>query len=347
MDYRRLGRSDIKVSAICLGSMTWGEQNSEAEGFEQMDRAFDLGVNFIDTAEMYAVPAREETYGRSEEVIGNWMAARGNRDKVVLATKVVGPGSHFQYIRDGKTRHNREHIEAAVEDSLRRLKTDYIDLYQLHWPERNIRAFGVLGYDHQDDHPETVPMEETLAVLDDLVTAGKIRTVGLSNETAWGTMRFLNLAEQGLGPRMVSIQNPYSLLNRSFETRLAEVAIREDCGLLAYAPQGAGSLGGKYLNGAKPAGARFTLFPDNRRYQGPHADRAVAAYVAHAREHGLDPLQMALAYVLAQPFMTSAIIGATTMDQLNNSLATHDMNLAPEVLEGIEKIHKENPYPCP
>ena len=347
MDYRRLGRSDIEVSAICLGSMTWGEQNSEAEGFAQMDTAFDQGVNFIDTAEMYAVPSREATYGRSEEVIGNWMAARGKRDKVILASKVIGPGTNFPYIRGGKSRLNRANIEAAVESSLKRLKTDYIDLYQLHWPERNLKAFGTLAYDHDEDHPDTTPMEETLAVLGDLIAAGKIRTVGLSNETAWGTMRFLHLAEQGRGPRMASIQNPYSFLNRSFETRLAEVALREDCGLLAYAPLGAGALSGKYLNGARPSGARFTLFPDNRRYQGPHADQAVAAYIALAQEHGLDPIQMALAYVLSRPFMTSAIIGATKMSQLETSLAAQDMVLASDVLDGIEKIHKANTYPCP
>ena len=327
--------------------MTWGEQNTEAEGFAQMDAAFAQGVNFIDTAEMYAVPPRAETYGRSEEIIGNWMAARGNRDKVIVATKAVGPSANFPYIRGGDARFDRDNLEAAVEGSLRRLRTDYIDLYQLHWPERNLRAFGVLGYDHKPEDPDATAMEHTLEVLESLVRAGKIRTVGLSNETPWGAMRFLTLADQGLGPRMVSIQNPYSLLNRSFEVRLAEVAQREDCGLLAYAPLAAGALSGKYLNGAKPAGARFTLFPDNRRYQGPRAERAIATYQGLAGKHELDPAQMALAYVLSRSFLTSAIIGATKMDQLESNLAAQDMMLAPEVMEDIEEAHKDNTYPCP
>lgn len=347
MDYRRLGRSDIRVSAVCLGSMNWGEQNSESEGFEQMDYAFDQGVNFIDTAEMYAVPPREETFGRSEEIVGNWTAARGNRDKVILATKVTGPSKRFPYIRDGKPQLNRWHIEQAVEDSLRRLKTDYIDLYQLHWPERNIEVFGRLGYEHREDAPDTTTKEETLAVLADLVKAGKLRTVGLSNETPWGTMRFLHLAEKGLGPRMMAIQNPYSLLNRSFETGLAEVALREDCGLLAYAPIAAGTLTGKYLNGQKPGGARLTLWPSNRRYQGPRAESAIAAYVELAQRHGLDPAQMALAFVLSRPFLTAAIIGATSVAQLKNNMAATQLELAEEVLQGLEDIHRIYTYPCP
>ena len=345
MDYRPLGRTGIEVSAICLGTMTWGQQNSEAEGHAQMDAALERGVNFFDTAEMYAVPARAETYGRTEEIIGSWFASRGTRDKVILATKVVGPGS-FDYIRSGQTRLDRANIEAAVESSLRRLQTDYIDLYQLHWPDRPIRAFGDLGYTPGDER-DTVPIEETLAVLDDLVKAGKVRAVGLSNETPWGVMRFLGLAEAGQGPRMASIQNPYSFLNRSFEARLAEVAIREDCGLLAYAPLAAGTLTGKYLNGQKPAGARITLFPQNKRYQGPRADAAIAAYCELAKEHGLHPAQMALAYVLSRPFMTAAIIGATTMEQLATNLDAADVTLSNQTLEGIEEIHKSHTYPCP
>ena len=345
MEQRPLGRTGIEVSAICLGTMTWGQQNSEAEGHAQMDAALEQGVNFFDTADMYAVPARAETYGRTEEIIGSWFASRGTRDKVVLATKVVGPGE-FAYIRSGKTRLDRANIEAAVEASLRRRQTDYIDLYQLHWPDRPIRAFGALGYTPGDER-DTVPIEETLKVLDDLVTAGKVRAVGLSNETPWGVMRFLGLAESGRGPRMASIQNPYSFLNRSFEARLAEIAMREDCGLLAYAPLGAGTLTGKYLNGAQPEGARLTLFPQNRRYQGPQAEAAIAAYVGLASEHELDPAQMALAYVLSRPFMTAAIIGATTMDQLATNLAAAELKLDQEVLDGIEEIHKTYTYPCP
>ena len=345
MEYRRLGRSDIEVSAICLGSMTWGEQNSEAEGFAQMDLALERGVNFIDTAEMYAAPPRRETFGRSEEVIGNWLAARGGRDKVVLATKVTGPSEAFDYMRGEPTRLNRRHIAEAIEGSLRRLRTDYVDLYQLHWPDRPIKAFGQLGHEHQEG--EETPPEETLEALAELVRAGKVRSVGLSNETPWGVMKFLALAEAGRGPRMVSVQNPYSLLNRSFEVRLAEVALREDCGLLAYAPVAAGALTGKYLDGQRPAGARMTLFPNNRRYFGEQGQAATAAYVALAREHGLDPARMALAYVLTRPFLTAAIIGATNLTQLENSIAAKDLVLSQEVLNAIESIHKIYTYPCP
>jgi len=345
MEYRRLGRSDIEVSIICLGSMTWGEQNSEAEGFQQMDFAVDRGINFIDTAEMYASPPRRETCGRSEEIIGNWLAARGGRDGIVLATKVTGPSGGLDYIRGEPTRLDRRQIAEAIEGSLRRLKTDYVDLYQLHWPDRPVKAFGQLGYEHCEG--EEIPPEETLEALSELVRAGKARSVGLSNETPWGVMRFLALAEAGRGPRMVSIQNPYSLLNRSFETRLAEVALREDCGLLAYAPVAAGALTGKYLNGQRPEGARMTLFPDNKRYFGAQGQAATEAYVDLARDEGLDPAQMALAYVLTRPFLTSAIVGATDLTQLENSIAAKDLALSQEALNAIESIHKIYTYPCP
>jgi aryl-alcohol dehydrogenase-like predicted oxidoreductase len=343
---RRLGRTEMSISALCLGSMTWGEQNTEAEAFEQLDHARAAGINFIDTAEMYPTAPRAETYGRTEQIIGNWLADRGGRDKTVIATKVTGPGSRFPYMRDGKPRLNRTHVTAAIEASLKRLRTDYIDLYQLHWPDRGGGSFGTLGYKH-DPQAEETPIAETLAVLDDLVRAGKVRTIGVSNERPWGVMRFLGLAEAGRGPRIVSIQNPYSLLNRSFETSLAEVATRESCSLLAYAPLGAGTLTGKYLNGQRPAGARRTLWPDNLRYQGEHADAAVAAYVDLARASGLDPAQMALAFVLSRPFVTSAIIGATTMAQLRNSIAAAQVTLPPDVLAGIESIHRLHTYPCP
>jgi len=345
MEYRRLGRSDIEVSVICLGSMTWGEQNSEAEGFAQMDVAVEQGVNFIDTAEMYAAPPRRETFGRSEEVIGNWLAARGGRDKIVLATKVTGPSAGFDYIRGEPLRLNRRHIAEAIDGSLKRLKTDYVDLYQLHWPDRPIEPFGELGYVHREG--DETPPEESLEALGELVRAGKVRSVGLSNETPWGVMRFLALAEAGRGPRMVSIQNPYSLLNRSYDVRLAEVSLREDCGLLAYAPIAAGVLSGKYLNGRHPDGARMTLFPDNRRYMGAQGQAATAAYVDLAREHGLDPAQMALAYVLSRPFLSAAVIGATSMSQLQNSIAAKDLDLSQEVFNAIESLHETYTYPCP
>ncbi len=347
MEYRPLGRTGIKVSAICLGSMTWGIQNSQEEGFEQMDYALDQGVNFIDTAEMYPVAPKEDTYGRTEEIIGNWLAARGNRDKVVIASKIVGPSpKRFYYIRGGETRFNRKHITAAVETSLKRLKTDYIDLYQLHWPDRATNDFGSLAYQHEAGAEET-PIEETLEALDEVVKAGKVRHVGLSNENPWGAMRFLTAAEQGKGPRMVSVQNPYSFLNRSFETRMAEIAMRENLGLLAYAPLAAGTLTGKYLGGQWPEGARRTLWPDNTRYQGPQADAATAAYVGLARERGLDPAQLALAFVLSRPFLTSAIIGATKMAQLKTNIGAAKVTLDEETLKAVEAIHKVYTYPCP
>jgi len=346
MEYRRLGRSDIMVSAVCLGTMTWGEQNSLDEGFQQMDAALERGVTFWDTAEMYAVPPRKETYGRTEEIIGAWFASRGKRNQVILATKAVGPGDRFPYIRDGQPRFTKAHLTQALDDSLRRLKTDYVDLYQLHWPDRSTNTFGSLGFS-PDPEDNMTPIEETLAALDELLQSGKVRYVGLSNETPWGTMTFLTLAEAGKGPRMVSVQNPYSLLNRSFETGMAEVAIREDCGLLAYAPIAAGMLSGKYLDGARPAGARLTLFPENTRYTGPQGQAATAKYVALARQHGLDPAAMAHAFVYSRPFLTSSIVGATKLEQLIVAIDALDLDLAPEVLEGIEAIHREHTYPCP
>ena len=347
MDYRRLGRSDLEVSAICLGSMTWGQQNSEAEGFEQMDYAFGQGVNFIDTAEMYPIATAAETYGRTEEIIGNWMAARGNRDSVIVATKIVGPNAErFPYIRGGETRFNRKHIEAAVEASLQRLQTDHIDLYQLHWPDRATNDFGRLAYQHEDGATETA-IEETLDALAAVVQAGKVRHVGLSNENPWGVMRFLALAEQGRGPRVASVQNPYNLLNRSYETRLAEISIREEVGLLAYAPLAAGTLSGKYLGGRWPEGARRTLWPGNRRYQGEQADKATAAYVQLARDHGLDPAELALAFVLRQRVLGAAIIGATSMAQLKIDIGAARVILTDDILQAIEEIHRLYTYPCP
>ena len=347
MEYRQLGRSGIEVSAICLGTMTWGSQNSEAEGHAQMDRVFEAGVNFLDAAEMYPVPPNAETYGRTEEVIGSWLAARGNRDKVVVATKISGPDSRLPYIRDGQLHYNRGNIEAAVEASLKRLRTDSIDLYQIHWPERQTNGFGKLGFNTPPDDAETTPLEETLEALDSVVKSGKVRHIGLSNESPWGTQRFLQLSEASRGPRVQSVQNPYSFLNRSFEVGLAEVALREDCGLLAYAPLGAGTLTGKYLGGAKPEGARLTLNPLNRRYLGPRAEAAIAAYVGLARDHGLDPAQMALAYVTSRPFVTATIIGATKMEQLETNLGSAELRLSDEVLAAIEEIHRDHTFPCP
>ncbi|MFD2205029.1 NADP(H)-dependent aldo-keto reductase [Kiloniella antarctica] len=346
MLYKNLGRTDIKVSELCLGTMTWGEQNTQKEAFEQMDYAVNQGINFFDTAEIYAVPPKAETYGRTEEIIGNWFQEKGSRDKIILASKVAGPSPAQTYIRGEVSRFNRKHIVAALDNSLRRLKTDYIDLYQLHWPDRNSNLFGQLGFEHNDQERITQP-EETLAVLDDLVKAGKIRHVGLSNETPWGTMKFLQLAEEGKGPRMVSIQNPYSLLNRSFEVGLAEVAMREDIGLLSYAPLGAGVLTGKYLHGARPEGARMSLFSDNTRYMGERGQMAVADYIGLAEKHRLDPAQMALAYVRSRPFVTAPIIGATKMAQLKVNIESAEITLSTDLLKEIEELGKKHTIPCP
>ena len=346
MELRPLGRTDIRVSALCLGTMTFGEQNTEADAHAQLDRALAAGINFIDTAEMYPVPPRAETIGRTEAYIGTWFASRGCRDRVVLASKVAGPGAWLPHLRDGKSRLDRENIVTALDGSLKRLQTDWIDLYQLHWPDRETNYFGKLGYSPADD-AHSVPLLETLDVLADQVRAGKVRHIGVSNETPWGLMRFLALAHEHGLPRMVSIQNPYSLLNRTFEVGLAEVAVREDCGLLAYSPLGFGVLSGKYLNGARPAGARVTLFERFSRYSNPQAERATAEYVALARRHGLDPAQMALAWVTSRPFVTSNIIGATTLEQLEANLASADLRLSADVIAEIEAIHTRQPNPAP
>jgi len=347
MEYRQLGKTDLNVSLICLGTMTWGEQNSEAEAFEQLDYALDQGVNFIDCAEMYPVPPRPETQGRTEEYIGNWLAARGSRDKVVLATKVTGRGDSnpgVAHLRGGP-RLDRAQIHKACDDSLQRLRTDTIDLYQVHWPERQTNFFGRLGYQHGED--DGIAIAETLDALAELVKAGKVRHIGLSNETAWGMHRYLRLAAHGSKPRIASIQNPYSLLNRTFEVGCAEMAIREQCGLLVYSPLAFGVLSGKYLGGKKPAGARLTLFERFQRYTNARALQATEAYVQLAREFGLDPAQMALAFINGQPFVTSNIIGATTMEQLRSNIASAQIQLTDDQLAAIESVHAQNPNPAP
>ena len=346
LEKRRLGRSELLVSPICLGTMTWGEQNTESEAHRQLDYALDRGIDFLDTAEMYPVPPRGETQGRTEAYVGSWLAARRNRDRVVVATKVAGSARDISHLRDGNPRLDRKNIEAALEASLKRLRTDYVDLYQLHWPDRRTNTFGQLGY-VPDPEDRAVPIEETLGVLDDLVRAGKVRHVGVSNETPWGLMRFLRLAEGGELPRVVSIQNAYHLLNRVFEIGLAEIAHREEVGLLAYSPLGGGTLSGKYLGGAKPAGARMTLFTRFTRYSTPGAVPATEKYVALARRHGLEPTQMALAFVHSRPFMASTIIGATTMEQLRSNIDAFELTLPADVLAGIEAIQRELPNPCP
>jgi aryl-alcohol dehydrogenase-like predicted oxidoreductase len=346
MEKRRLGRSDLYVSKLSLGTMTWGEQNSQEEGFAQMDAAFEAGINFFDTAEMYAVPPTAKTYGSTETIIGNWFRAHpGRRGYVILASKITGRSTGMPYIR-GNPNLSRAHIEEAINHSLQRLQTDYLDLYQLHWPDRQTNYFGKLGYQAQDDS-DTVPILETLEALDTLVRAGKIRHIGLSNETPWGAMKFLQLAEQHDLPRAVSIQNPYNLLNRSYEIGLAEVSHREDIGLLAYSPLAFGVLTGKYLNDQWPEGARITLFKRFARYLNPQADAAAAAYVNLARDNRLSPAQMALAFINQQPFVTSTIIGATSLAQLAENIGAAEVKLDDEVIKAIEAIHVQHPNPSP
>jgi aryl-alcohol dehydrogenase-like predicted oxidoreductase len=347
VEYRPLGDTDLRVSTLCLGTMTYGEQNTEGEAFAQLDLARDAGVNFVDVAEMYPAPPSPQTMGDTETIVGNWLRARKCRDQIVLASKVAGPGRDWlTYIRGGGNRLDRGNIVRAVEGSLQRLGTDCIDLYQVHWPDRETNFFGQLGYTPPAED-DSVPLLHTLEVMGDLVREGKIRHVGVSNETPWGVMEYLRLAERHDLPRLASIQNPYSLLNRSFDIGLAEVACREHVGLLAYSPLGFGVLSGKYLDGARPAGSRLARYTHYTRYSSPQAEAATAAYVRIAAEHGLDPAQMALAFVVAQPFTTSCIIGATTTGQLGSNLASTDLTLDKEVLAAIEAVHREHPNPAP
>ncbi|MEN5084647.1 aldo/keto reductase [Bosea sp. TWI1241] len=352
MEYRRLGRTDLQVSAICLGTMTWGQQNTEAEGHQQMDYALDQGVNFFDTAELYSIPPKAETQGSTERIIGSWFKARGNRDKVILASKVVGRSANTWFRDDGgETRVNRRQINEAVEKSLKRLQTDYIDLYQIHFPDRpmqwgsNPTRFKRAPFAAAADE---TPIAEQLDALGELVKAGKIRHVGLSNESAWGTMRFLAESDAGVGrPRPQSIQNAYNLLNRTYETALAEITMREQVGLLAYSPLAQGYLTGKYLDGARPAGARSTLFQRGQRYEVPGAEEAIRAYIGIAREAGLDPAELALAFVTSRPFVTANIIGATTMEQLKIAIGSAAVTLTPELEDKIDAVHQRVGNPCP
>ncbi|MCH2192653.1 NADP(H)-dependent aldo-keto reductase [Kordia sp.] len=344
MKYSKIPHTDIEVSKICLGTMTWGNQNTEAEGHEQMDYALDQGVNFFDTAELYPVPATAETYAETERIIGTWFKKTGNRDKVVLASKIAGPGDYTAHIRTNGFK--PEAIKDAVEKSLQRLQTDYIDLYQLHWPERNANFFGVRDYTHNPNDPWEYNFHESLETLGGLIKEGKIRQVGISNETSWGAMRYLEESKKGL-PRMVTIQNAYSLLCRSFETSLAEVSMREGIGLLAYSPLGFGVLSGKYLGGKTPEGSRLTLFPRFARYSGKEATEATQKYFELAQKHNLSLPQMALAYINQQPFVTGNIIGATNMEQLKENIASIDVELSQEVLDGINEIHSSIPNPAP
>ena len=346
MNYRKLGNTSIDVSTICLGTMTWGEQNTQEEGFEQMDYALDRGINFFDAAEMYPSPCRKETYGETEKIIGNWFNKRKNRAKIILATKISGPG--MSYIRGGGPQYNEKKISEAIENSLKRLKTDYIDLYQLHWPERKTNFFGRLGYVHKEDFNEWNDFERILIVLEKFVKQGKIRSVGLSNETSWGLSKFLEVSKLKSLPKMMSVQNPYNLLCRTYEIGLAEISIREKSGLLAYSPLAGGFLTGKYRNNNLPENSRQKLFSDYyTRYNKPHASLVIEKYFEISNKFDLNFAQMSIKFCEIQPFMTSVIIGATTMEQLKINIESVNVNLDDEIIKDINNVQKLYPNPCP
>jgi aryl-alcohol dehydrogenase-like predicted oxidoreductase len=349
MFYRPLGRTAEQVSLLTLGTMTWGEQNSEADAHAQIDMALEHGVTLIDAAEMYPVPPKPETQGLTERYLGSWIKKSGRRDQVMIASKATGPGRKAQkprHVRGGENSFDRSSLTAALDGSLKRLQTDYLDLYQLHWPDRSVNSFGQRNYIHHADET-TVAIEETLDVLADFVASGKIRYIGVSNETPWGVSEFLRVAQARHLPRIVSIQNPYNLLNRTFEIGLSEFSLREQVGLLAYSPLAFGVLSGKYLQGARPQDGRLTLFSRFTRYTNAQVDRVAGAYVALAHKYGLDPAQMALAYVNSRDFVTSNIIGATTLQQLESNLRSIDVTLPEELIRDIDALHASQPDPAP
>ncbi len=346
MKYTTLPHTAIKVSKICLGTMTWGNQNTEAEGHEQMDYALEQGVNFFDVAELYPVPANAETYGETERIIGTWFKKTGNRDKVVLASKIAGAGEYTAHVR--KDGFSKRAITEAIENSLKRLQTDYIDLYQLHWPERGVNCFGIRDYPYKTATKEAENHLEILETLQDFIKQGKIKHIGLSNETPWGTMKYLQTSDQHKLPRMVTIQNSYSLIHRSYEYGMSEVSLRENIGLLAYSPLAQGVLSGKYLDGKQPEGARGTLFPRFiARYKNEGSEKAVSSYLEIAQKCNISLSQLALAYINQLPFVTSNIIGATKMEQLKENIESINIELSDEILAEIEAVHTEIPNPAP
>ncbi len=346
MKYRQLGKTGIEVSNLCLGTMTWGSQNTEQDAHSQLNYAVGAGINFIDCAEMYPVPPSKETYGKTEELLGTWLNKRADRNKLIIATKIAPPTRNVSYIRPGTNKLDSKNITLAIDASLKRLQTDYIDLYQVHWPERFTNFFGQLNYLHAPEKDGT-PIAETLDALNENVKVGKIRSIGISNETAWGMTSYLHESNQRSLPRIASIQNPYNLLNRIFEINLSEFALRENIGLLAYSPMAFGVLSGKYLNGAKPEGSRLTRFDSYKRYTGEIGVKMTEKYVHLAKEYNLLPSQMALAFVNTRPFLTSTIIGATSEEQLESNIASIDVELPDELIDKINSLHFSQPNPCP
>jgi aryl-alcohol dehydrogenase-like predicted oxidoreductase len=345
MIYSNIPNTNIKVSKICLGTMTFGEQNTEKDGYEQLNYAFEQGVNFIDTAEVYSVPGKKETQGSTEKIIGNWLKEK-QRDQVILATKVAGPSDYFSYLRPDMT-FKKTVIQNALNQSLKRLKTDYIDLYQLHWPERSTNFFGQRNYKHNPNETWKDNFKEVIEALDTLVKEGKIRHYGVSNETSWGVMRHISESNKHQLTRCKTIQNPYSLLNRLFEINLAEVAMRENIGLLAYSPLAFGTLSGKYLNGQMPENSRIKLFPQYSRYSNAQAQFLTQKYFELSKELNISLAQLALAFVNQQPFLTANIIGATTLNQLKENISSIHIELSNEVLNKIDFIQNLQPNPSP
>ena len=346
MKYKTLGNTDLKVSLICLGTMTWGEQNTQEEGFEQMDYAIEKEINFFDTAELYAIPPKEKTYGKTEEIIGNWFQKRKNRKKIILASKIAGPG--LSWIRGGGSQYSEKSIESALNDSLKRLKTDYIDLYQLHWPERNTNYFGDLDYEHKENERSWNSFESILKVLKKFIEQGKIRYIGLSNETPWGFSKFLQIAKEQKLPKIVSVQNPYNLINRTYEIGMSEISMREGAGLLAYSPLGVGYLTGKYRNNKKPKNSRLDLFYENYpRYHNQRTYNAVDKYFKIAQKHKISLAQLSLAFVNSRDFVTSNIIGATKMEQLKENIDSINVSLDQKIIDEINLVQENIPNPAP
>ncbi|MDB9705385.1 aldo/keto reductase [Pelagibacteraceae bacterium] len=345
MKFKKLGNTNLDVSVICLGTMTWGTQNSEKDAFEQMDYSVNNGVNFFDTAEIYSVPPDSESFGKTETMIGNWFEKRRNREKIILASKVAGP--RLDWIRGGENNYNEKNIGKAIDGSLKRLKTDYIDLYQLHWPERSTNCFGRREFQVNKDEAEWNDFESVLKALEKFIKSGKIRYIGMSNETPYGLSKYLELSKNKDLPRMMSVQNPYSLVNRTYEIGMSEISIREKCGLLVYYPLAAGALSGKYRGGQMPKNSRMTLFKGWERMINPLAMKAYDEYYELAREYNMTMVQLAQAFVNSRPFVTSNIIGATTMELLKENIGSIGRELTEEMMEKINLIHNNNPNPSP